>query len=110
MLSVELVCASIKRGIMDMIGAARPSISDPFLPKKIEEGRIDEIRECIGCNICVSMDGYGLPVRCTQNPTISEEWRRNWHPEIISNSSKVIKDHLKAAAPVRAPTPPDQGV
>ncbi|GIT73684.1 MAG: hypothetical protein Ct9H300mP28_34980 [Pseudomonadota bacterium] len=34
-----------------MIGAARPSIADPFLPKKIEEGRMDEIRECIGCNI-----------------------------------------------------------
>jgi dimethylamine/trimethylamine dehydrogenase len=41
----------IQRGVMDMIGAARPSIADPFLPKKIEEGRNDEIRECIGCNI-----------------------------------------------------------
>jgi dimethylamine/trimethylamine dehydrogenase len=27
------------------------------------------------------MDSYGLPLRCTQNPTISEEWRRGWHPE-----------------------------
>ena len=64
-----------------MIGAARPSIADPFLPKKIEEGRLDEIRECIGCNICVSGDGTITPIRCTQNPSMGEEWRRGWHPE-----------------------------
>ena len=34
---------------VDIIGAARPSIADPFLPRKIEEGRLDDIRECIGC-------------------------------------------------------------
>ena len=73
----------IKNGILDMIGAARPSISDPFLPKKIEEGRIDEIRECIGCNICVAGDWLSVPMRCTQNATMGEEWRRGWHPEKI---------------------------
>ncbi len=71
----------IKDGVMDMIGAARPSIADPFLPKKIEEGRIEDIRECIGCNICVTGDHLSVPMRCTQNPTVGEEWRRGWHPE-----------------------------
>jgi len=66
-----------------MIGAARPSIADPFLPSKIEAGRIDEIRECIGCNICVSGQLTFTPMRCTQNPSVGEEWRRNWHPETI---------------------------
>jgi dimethylamine/trimethylamine dehydrogenase len=75
--------SQIRRGIMDFIGAARPSIADPFLPKKIEEGRIDEIRECIGCNMCVSSDYTSTNLRCTQNPTMGEEWRRGWHPEII---------------------------
>jgi dimethylamine/trimethylamine dehydrogenase len=74
----------IKSGIMDMIGAARPSIADPFLPKKIEEGRLDDIRECIGCNICVTGDFSMTPLRCTQNPSMGEEWRRGWHPERIS--------------------------
>ena len=62
----------IKNGQLDMIGAARPSIADPFLPKKIEEGRIEDIRECIGCNICVSGDHHSVPIRCTQNPTMGE--------------------------------------
>ncbi|MBL9050527.1 MAG: NAD(P)-binding protein [Tabrizicola sp.] len=74
----------IRKGILDLIGAARPSIADPFLPKKIEEGRIDDIRECIGCNICTSGDNTCAPMRCTQNPTVGEEWRRGWHPERIA--------------------------
>ena len=82
--SPDTMVSQINRGIVDFIGAARPSIADPFLPKKIEEGRIDEIRECIGCNICYTGDSTGTPIRCTQNPTISEEWRRGWHPEKIA--------------------------
>jgi len=81
--SPDYMVSQIKRGILDLIGAARPSIADPFLPKKIDEGREDEIRECIGCNICVSSYHDGVPLRCTQNPTMGEEWRRNWHPERI---------------------------
>src|SRR4249920_657642 len=71
----------VSSGVWDVIGAARPSIADPFLPRKVEEGRLDEIRECIGCNICISGDGTITPIRCTQNPSMGEEWRRGWHPE-----------------------------
>ncbi len=78
----------IRQGIMDMIGAARPSIADPYLPKKIEEGRIEDIRECIGCNICVTNDYTMTPLRCTQNPSMGEEWRRGWHPEKIRAKEK----------------------
>ena len=81
--SPDEMVRQIRRGILDLIGAARPTIADPFLPKKIDEGREDEIRECIGCNICVSAYHDGVPVRCTQNPTMGEEWRRGWHPERI---------------------------
>lgn len=81
--SPDTMVSQIRRGVLDLIGAARPSIADPFLPKKIEEGRGDEIRECIGCNICVSGDFTMSPIRCTQNPTMGEEWRRGWHPEYI---------------------------
>jgi dimethylamine/trimethylamine dehydrogenase len=81
--SPDTMVSQIRRGILDFIGAARPSIADPFLPKKIEEGRIDDIRECIGCNMCVSSDYTSTNLRCTQNPTMGEEWRRGWHPESI---------------------------
>jgi len=81
--SPDTMVRMIRQGVLDFIGAARPSIADPFLPKKIEEGRLEDIRECIGCNICVSGDFTMSPIRCTQNPSIGEEWRRGWHPEIF---------------------------
>lgn len=84
--SPDTMVAMIKNGHLDLIGAARPSIADPFLPQKIEQGRIDEIRECIGCNICVIGDNTAVPMRCTQNPTVGEEWRQNWHPEEVKAS------------------------
>ncbi|MDT0452154.1 FAD-dependent oxidoreductase [Streptomyces hesseae] len=81
--SPDTMVSMIKGGTLDLIGAARPSIADPFLPRKIEEGRFDDLRECIGCNICVAGDKASVPMRCTQNPTMGEEWRRGWHPEYI---------------------------
>ena len=84
--SADAMVSQIKRGVLDLIGAARPSIADPFLPRKIEEGRLEDIRECIGCNICVAQDQLAGPIRCTQNPTQGEEWKRNWHPETIESS------------------------
>ena len=81
--SPDAMVGQIRRGVLDLIGAARPSIADPFLPSKIDGGREQDIRECIGCNICISSWHDSVPVRCTQNPTAGEEWRRGWHPERI---------------------------
>jgi len=79
--SPDVMVKQVKTGVLDFIGCARPSIADPFLPKKVEEGRIEDIRECIGCNICITGDMTMSISRCTQNPTFMEEWRKGWHPE-----------------------------
>ncbi len=81
--SPDTMASLVRRGVLDMVGATRPSIADPFLPRKIEEGREDDIRECIGCNICASSHFQMTNLRCTQNPTMGEEWRKGWHPERI---------------------------
>jgi len=81
--SPDTMVSQIRRGVLDLIGAARPSIADPFLPSKIDSGDIDDIRECIGCNVCVTGDHTMTPIRCTQNPTMGEEWRKGWHPETV---------------------------
>ena len=81
--SPDTMVRMVRDGVLDMIGAARPSIADPWLPRKIEEGRLEDLRECIGCNICVSGDFTMTPIRCTQNPAMGEEWRRGWHPEYV---------------------------
>ena len=82
--SPDTMAGQIRRGVMDLVGCARPSIADPFLPEKVRNGRLDDIRECIGCNVCIAGENSFTTMRCTQNPTIMEEWRRGWHPEIVS--------------------------
>ncbi|MDU8943652.1 oxidoreductase [Ovoidimarina sediminis] len=97
--SPDTMVSQIRRGITDFIGAARPSIADPFLPKKIEEGRLGAIRECIGCNICYAGDSLSVPIRCTQNPTMGEEWRRGWHPEVMPEKTSDTSVLIVGAGP-----------
>lgn len=96
--SPDTMARVIKEGTQDLIGAARPSIADPFLPKKIEEGRSEDIRECIGCNICYAHDSLGVPIRCTQNPTMGEEWKLGWHPDRAGTSPRKEESVLVVGA------------
>jgi dimethylamine/trimethylamine dehydrogenase len=97
--SPDTMVAVINSGQFDIIGAARPSISDPFLPQKIEEGRLDDIRECIGCNQCISRwEIGGPPMVCTQNATAGEEYRRGWHPEKFHKAANADKSVLVVGA------------
>jgi dimethylamine/trimethylamine dehydrogenase len=97
--SADTMVRMIREGTLDMIGAARPSIADPFLPNKIRDGRWEDIRECIGCNICVASDWTSTSMRCTQNPTVGEEWRRGWHPERIRRKRSDAKVLVVGAGP-----------
>jgi dimethylamine/trimethylamine dehydrogenase len=97
--SPDTMVGQIRRGVLDLIGAARPSIADPFLPNKIDTGREQDIRECIGCNICISSWHDGVPVRCTQNPTAGEEWRRGWHPERIAPAASAASVLIVGGGP-----------
>jgi dimethylamine/trimethylamine dehydrogenase len=97
--SPDTMISLLRRGIVDLIGAARPSIADPFLPRKIRENRLDLIRECIGCNICVTGDYFAAPIRCTQNPTMGEEWRKGWHPERIAPRTESTRILVVGSGP-----------
>lgn len=97
--SPDAMVRQVKAGVLDLIGAARPSIADPFLPNKIRDGRLDLIRECIGCNICVTGDQTMSPIRCTQNPSMGEEWRRGWHPELIRPKESDARVVVVGAGP-----------
>jgi len=88
----------IQSGKVDIIGAARSSIADPYLPKKVEEGHQDEIRECVGCNVCVDRYGHGGRIICTQNATTGEEYRRGWHPENFNQATNHDQDVLIVGA------------
>lgn len=96
--SPDTMADVIRNGQQDIIGAARPSIADPFLPNKIQGGHTDEIRECIGCNVCVSRINTATRIVCTQNATTGEEYRRDWHPERFAQVSRPISSVLVVGA------------
>src|SRR5258708_13167104 len=66
--SPDVMVSQVRRGILDLIGGARPSIPDPFLPKKINDGREHQIRECIACNRCISSSPHADPLPVTLHP------------------------------------------
>lgn len=95
--SPDRMAQILRSGVWDFIGGARPRIADPFLPKKIEEGRYDDVRECTGSNLCVA-SMYGVQLACFQNPTAGEEYRRGWHPEILPPVENARNDVLVVGA------------
>ncbi len=54
-------------------------------------------------------DARGVPIRCTQNPTMGEEWRRGWHPETISRRSKREDALVVGAGPAGSRSGTDTG-
>src|SRR5262245_48394893 len=89
----ELMAEVIRSGEVDLIGSARQAIADPFLPAKVRDGRLDEIRECTGSNLCILREETFKHVGCVQNATAGEEFRRGWHPESFrapTNSQRPV--------------------
>jgi thioredoxin reductase len=65
-------------GQADVIGMVRAQICDPFLARKAKEGRLEEIRYCVGDNQnCYGRVGLNRPIGCIQNPWIGNEKRED---------------------------------
>lgn len=96
--SPDLMAAVIRTGAVDLIGAARPAIADPFLPRKIAEGRYGDVRECTGSNVCILKEEAFAHVGCAQNPTAGEEYRRGWHPEEVPPIDEPSRSALVVGA------------
>ncbi len=65
-------------GVIDFWEACRPMIADPELPRKVLEGREDEIIPCIACNVCFSRLYYHQPIMCSVRPTVGHEGEQDW--------------------------------
>jgi 2,4-dienoyl-CoA reductase (NADPH2) len=69
---------AITVGMIDFWEACRPMIADPELPRKVAEGREDEIIPCIACNLCFSRLYYHQPIMCSVRPTVGREGEPTW--------------------------------
>jgi 2,4-dienoyl-CoA reductase-like NADH-dependent reductase (Old Yellow Enzyme family) len=61
-------------GSVDVVGMTRALIADPDMPRKAREGRLDDVRQCVGANEgCIDRIYQGKPVTCIQNPGAGRE-------------------------------------
>ncbi len=70
----ELGDAVIGKGQADFITMGRKLLADPHLPRKLAEGRREEVRPCVYCYTCISAIYMGQPARCAVNPELGLEF------------------------------------
>lgn len=72
----QIAEAVLAAGQADMCGMTRAMISDPDIANKARDGRVDDIRACIGCNqACIGHYHMGYSISCIQNPVTGREVR-----------------------------------
>ena len=69
----DLPNAKIGAGELDMWEMCRSMIADPLMPKKVLEGRENEIRHCVACNLCLARLFRDAPMTCYINPMCAHE-------------------------------------
>ena len=67
----------LEEGKADLITLGRALIADPEFPQKTLEGRLKDIRYCIGCNNCVDRLFSKLDINCSINPSMGFEGQFN---------------------------------
>jgi 2,4-dienoyl-CoA reductase-like NADH-dependent reductase (Old Yellow Enzyme family)/thioredoxin reductase len=69
----QLADQIVAEGKADFIFLGRPLLADPQWPLKVRQNRLNDIRPCISCNHCISLNFNGLAIRCTVNPYTGRE-------------------------------------
>jgi len=64
---------AIEKGELDLWEMCRPMIADPLMPKKVLEGREQDIRWCVACNLCLARLFRDAPMTCYINPLCAHE-------------------------------------
>ena len=74
---IALCANALDKGQADAFMFGRPSLADPYIPRKLEAGKPEKIRPCIGCNMgCIGRHldlGLGEYTTCAVNPRAFNE-------------------------------------
>lgn len=64
---------ALTEGLLDLVGMTRALMADPELPNKVREGRTDQIRPCVGANVCIDGIYQSGAAYCIHNPSTGRE-------------------------------------
>ena len=81
---------AIGDGELDIWEMCRSMIADPLMPKKVLEGREDEIRHCVACNLCLARLFRDAPMTCYINPLCAHEHDESFYPQKAEEEKEVM--------------------
>jgi len=81
---------AIGDGELDIWEMCRSMIADPLMPKKVLEGREDEIRHCVACNLCLARLFRDAPMTCYINPLCAHEHDEGFYPQKAEEEKEVM--------------------
>jgi 2,4-dienoyl-CoA reductase-like NADH-dependent reductase (Old Yellow Enzyme family)/thioredoxin reductase len=90
--SPEIAEGLLEQGKADFVAVGRTLIADPAWPAKAREGRPEDIRKCISCNIgCIGGHVFGdLYMRCSVNPVVGHERLEGWARVAAAERQKTV--------------------
>jgi 2,4-dienoyl-CoA reductase (NADPH2) len=86
----DLPNKAIGEGHLDTWEMCRPMIADPLMPKKVLEGREEDIRHCVACNLCLARLFRDAPMTCYINPVCAHEWDSKYANPESAEEKKIM--------------------
>ena len=87
---------AVGSGCVDLIGMTRAHMADPHIVKKIEDGKEDQIRPCVGAGYCIDRIYTGDEALCIHNPSTGRE---ETAPHVVTPARKTRKVVVVGAGP-----------
>ena len=81
---------AVADGGLDIWEICRSMIADPLMPKKVLEGREDEVRHCVACNLCLARLFRDAPMTCYINPRCAHEHDENFTPKPAEEEKEIM--------------------
>jgi len=81
---------AIADGKLDIWEMCRSQIADPHMPLKVLEGREEEIRHCVACNLCLARLFRNAPMTCFINPVCAHDHDENWQIKKTDDEKEVM--------------------
>ncbi|MCF8084698.1 MAG: FAD-dependent oxidoreductase [Deltaproteobacteria bacterium] len=80
----------VGEGKADLVCIGRGLLADPEMPKKAQQGRVEDIRTCIACNTCMESIFRRGRVECLVNPALGREKEMAFHPAETPKKVMVV--------------------
>ena len=80
----------LRKGSLDFVGMTRRLLADPDYPNKIREGRLEDVRPCLGCLHCFEMRNRNKKLECRVNGDLGREIMPEYQAGPVERKKKVL--------------------